>query len=487
MTTFTQMTKRLLFVLLLASSIMIYGCKNAAKKDTADASADSGIVSSGSCCSDPDPALYRSDASGNPVQGWYTDTDGARGYCCEHGYLMTGFQMIDGSRYLFTKDGIMVTGEYTAKDGSRCLFAPDGQQYINCIGEVNGEKHFYDAQGNMVYGRFSFPDGHTGIADTEGRVLTGSHLIGTEVFSFTTGGKLRHTVDATRPMVALTYDDGPSPLNTPMILETLKACNAYATFFVVGYNARDYPDVLRQIYDSGSEIANHTFDHVNLCSIDDSQIRAQITSDSDAVEQATGNRPQLLRPPGGNTNDALQQTAAATDSGYPLIMWSIDTLDWQHRSPDATCNAIRSAVYDGSIILMHDIWPETVTASQIIIPELVSMGYQLVTVSELAAARGGMVPGSSYRDFDPSLTSEPLEIPDASFKPEPIETDTAESRTVPDAEGGKDTRDTETAEPAENTANPESTADNEGTAPENSTDSEGTAAPEESLPIIFPI
>ena len=103
---------------------------------------------------------------------------------------------------------------------------------------------------------------------------------------------------------------------------------------------------------------------------------------------------------------------AAVDDGYPLIMWCVDTIDWQHHDVATTCDTIRSKVKDGAIVLMHDMEASSAQASQIMIPELIAAGYELVTVSEMAAARGGMVPGQVYNYFDPALgqTQEATEI-----------------------------------------------------------------------------
>ena len=267
----------------------------------------------------------------------------------------------------------------------------------------DGYYYYFGEDGKAVTGNFTFPDGATGMTDENGHVYTGCHRIGDLVYDFTSQGKLRHTVDATKPMVALTYDDGPSTQNTQIILDTLTANGAYATFFVLGRNVERCADLIQNIENSGSEIGNHTYNHYKITNMDAQVTDQEISSTSSYVQMITGNRPCIMRPPTGATDDASCANVAAVDDGYPLIMWCVDTIDWQHHDVATTCDIIRSKVKDGAIVLMHDMEASSAQASQIIIPELIAAGYELVTVSEMAAARGGMVPGQVYNYFDPAL------------------------------------------------------------------------------------
>lgn len=348
-------------------------------------------------------ALYREDADRNPVEGWLTDDDGTVGYC-ENGYLLTGYHIIDGFRYLFTDDGDMRTGSYTDENGDKYCFTDDGKQYLCTTMKCeDGYYYYFGEDGKAVTGDFSFSDGSIGKADENGHLYVGCHRIGDLVYDFTSQGKLRHTIDATRPMVALTYDDGPSTQNTQVILDTLTANGAYATFFVLGRNVNRCADIIQNIENSGSEIGNHTYNHYKITNMDAQVTDQEISSTSSYVQMITGNRPRIMRPPTGATDDVSCANVAAVDEGYPLIMWCIDTVDWQHHDAATTCETIRSQVKDGAIILMHDMEKSSAQASQITIPELVAAGYELVTVSEMAAARGGMVPGQVYNYFDPAL------------------------------------------------------------------------------------
>lgn len=202
-------------------------------------------------------------------------------------------------------------------------------------------------------------------------------------------------IDPNKPMVAITYDDGPNPTNTNRILDCLVKYDARATFFELGYLAQAYPDCIRRIVNTGNEIANHSWDHPNLANLSASGVSSQISRTSNTIYDICGVRPRLVRPPYGSVNSTVRNNA-----GAPLILWSIDTLDWKYRDASYVTSVIKNEVTDGSIILMHSIYSSTAAATEAIVPWLISKGYQLVTVSEMAKARGiDMKNGSSYFAF----------------------------------------------------------------------------------------
>lgn len=206
-------------------------------------------------------------------------------------------------------------------------------------------------------------------------------------------------IDPNRPMVALTYDDGPSPTVTPRILKCLQDNGGRATFFMVGQKVIKSPDVLKQMVAQGCEVANHTFDHTLMTKVSPTDLANQLVATNQAVSDACGISPVLMRPCGGAKTDAGMNIAGAIS--MPAILWSVDTLDWKTRDASQTIQTVLENVKDGDIILMHDLYDATGDASETIIPELVSRGFQLVTVSELALYRGGMIPGKSYSQFRP--------------------------------------------------------------------------------------
>ncbi len=202
------------------------------------------------------------------------------------------------------------------------------------------------------------------------------------------GGK----VDNTRPMVALTFDDGPGK-HTDKILSCLEKYGVKATFFVQGKAVASYKNTLKRAVNMGCEIANHTYGHVNLAKSSAQTIASQISSTNTAVYNATGVYPKLYRPPYGEYNSSVLSRIA-----MPAILWSVDTLDWKTKSAAKTLSSVKKDTTDGAIILMHDIQASTADAVVQAVPYLLKQGYQLVTVSELIEARqGAAVNGRVYK------------------------------------------------------------------------------------------
>ena len=188
----------------------------------------------------------------------------------------------------------------------------------------------------------------------------------------------------TGPMIARTFDDGPYSPVTNRILDQLEVCDGKATFFVVGDRVGTYSSCVSRAFELGCEIANHTYDHKNsLTSISGSMIEWEVGECNNAVFNIIGQYPTIMRPCGGSYNDTTKQYV-----GMPMIIWNLDTQDWKYRDTEKTVSAILNNVSDGDIILMHDLYPSTAAAMEIVIPELTRRGYQLVTVSELAEAKG---------------------------------------------------------------------------------------------------
>lgn len=204
-------------------------------------------------------------------------------------------------------------------------------------------------------------------------------------------------IDPNKPMVALTYDDGPAGTTTPRILELLRNNGARATFFMVGSQVGKNMGIVKQMTDQGCEVANHTFDHKMMNKVTPAELRRQLEITNQIVADSCGLTPILMRPCGGEKTPAGMEQVGALS--MPAIMWSIDTKDWKTKDAANTIQVIRENVRDGDIILMHDLYSATADASETIIPELIAQGYQLVTVSELASYRGGMLPGVSYKHF----------------------------------------------------------------------------------------
>lgn len=180
-----------------------------------------------------------------------------------------------------------------------------------------------------------------------------------------------------KPLVALTFDDGPSE-ETTKILDVFEKYDSQATFFVLGKQAKQFPEVLKRQISNGHEIANHTFSHANLTKLSEKNVISQIEQTNSIVEDIIKTRPKLVRAPYGSVNQKIKKIVP-----YPLIYWSIDTRDWQTQNDRKTIDAVVNNAQDGDIILMHDTYANTAKAVETIVPELINRGFCLVGVSEM--------------------------------------------------------------------------------------------------------
>ena len=216
--------------------------------------------------------------------------------------------------------------------------------------------------------------------------------------SDTLRGYLR-VIDPSKPMIALTFDDGPSQY-TDRILQVLLQYDARATFCVIGKQINEYPDVLKRTAASGNEIACHTWSHPNLTNLSAAKVRTQIVNTNDLVKELTGYEVKVLRPPYGKHNKTVRNICA--DLGLVIAHWELDTRDWSTRSTSKTYNAIMKNAKNGYIVLCHDLYETTAEAVEQAIPDLINQGYQLVTVSELLSFhKDGATPGKVYNRVDP--------------------------------------------------------------------------------------
>ena len=201
-------------------------------------------------------------------------------------------------------------------------------------------------------------------------------------------------IDPDKPMVALTFDDGPTG-TTVSILNTLEAYGARATFFVVGSRIANNNDTLRRAVSLGCELGGHSWSHASLTTMGINNLIWDTDRVRNALYDAAGVWPTLVRPPNGSYNSTVVNTLGSI--GVSTIYWSIDPQDWSHRNANTTYNRIMSNIKDGAIVLMHDLVPSTATAVQWLVPELIDRGYQLVTVSEMLTYSDiGLEPGKLY-------------------------------------------------------------------------------------------
>lgn len=297
---------------------------------------------------------------------YYFDADGNK---------VTGKQTINNATYFFNKDGVMQTGWKKTDDGTYYL----GDNGAAVIGwqTIEDDDYYFDNSGIMA---------------------TGEVQVGLAKCIFSKKGKLKSkgdvNIDASKPMVALTFDDGPGE-RTGELLAQLEKYNAHATFFMQGKNIPGKEDFVKKMKETGCELGNHSYDHPQLTKLSADKIANQIGTTNDLIQQAAGSTATVMRPPYGAINDTVRSSV-----GLPMILWSIDTLDWKTRNAQSSIDTVMNDVQDGDVILMHDIHTESIDAALVLIPKLEEAGYQLVTVSEMAKAKGvALQNGEKYVDF----------------------------------------------------------------------------------------
>ena len=203
----------------------------------------------------------------------------------------------------------------------------------------------------------------------------------------------KRIIDPSKPMVALTYDDGPSVDNsTDRILNVMEEYDVVCTFFELGERVDEEGDrgaqLLQRELKLGCEVGSHSYSHPNLYELSTEGIQNEAQKSIDAITRATGQPPTIMRPPYGNGSDEIAQIF-----GLPSINWDVDTLDWSSRNADAVVEEVHKiGNLDGCIVLMHSIYSSSAEATERIVPELVEQGYQLVTVSELLQYKYGYTP-----------------------------------------------------------------------------------------------
>ena len=257
---------------------------------------------------------------------------------------------------------------------------PDGTYYVNGFADIDGTTYSFDKKGYMQIGWVE-----KGVKD----------------YYFNEDGS--YDPSKKRPMIALTFDDGPGEY-TETLLDTVEKYNAHVTFFMVGQNVEGHESTIQRMLKLGCELGNHTWDHPSqtLPNMDLDSVLQEFQKTDDALVKACGQAATVCRAPYGSVTE--DQMAAV---GKPFFMWSTDSLDWKLMDADADYNQIMndSSLGDGSIILMHDIHePSVKCATEKLIPALIDQGYKLVTVSELAEAKDVTLQSASYSDFwDSSL------------------------------------------------------------------------------------
>jgi peptidoglycan-N-acetylglucosamine deacetylase len=189
------------------------------------------------------------------------------------------------------------------------------------------------------------------------------------------------SVDVPDKRIALTFDSAWGDEYTQDILEVLKRYNIKATFFLTGAWVDKYPDAVKQIYDDGHEIGNHSTTHVKMTKISKDSIISELKVTESKIYSITRKRTTLFRAPFGEYNNRMINTARGV--GYNIIQWDIDSLDWKGLNEQDICSRVITKVGKGSIILFHNNMENTYKALPGVIEKLRKDGYKFITVSEL--------------------------------------------------------------------------------------------------------
>lgn len=204
-------------------------------------------------------------------------------------------------------------------------------------------------------------------------------------------------MEETPPLIALTFDDGPKRSTTTQLLDGLSQRGVQATFFLIGEQIVGNEDLVRRMDEEGHQIGIHTYDHVKLTGLNRADFDAQVDKTRQMLKNVLGHNDFLLRPPYGMYDEGVRAMAEC-----PIILWSIDPEDWGDKNADRITAHILENAQDGSIILLHDIYPTSVEAALRVVDALHERGYLFVTIEQLFTERGvELQAGQVYRSAYP--------------------------------------------------------------------------------------
>lgn len=189
-------------------------------------------------------------------------------------------------------------------------------------------------------------------------------------------------VQTNRSVVALTFDDGPHPTHTPVLLDILAQYRVRATFYVIGQLVRRYPEIMRRMVAEGHEVGNHTWTHPTLSQLGDGSVLREIDRTQEIIWQTVGAQPTTMRPPYGSFSPR-QSRMLHSQRNLPTVIWSVDPQDWRRPGPSVVADRMVRGARPGAVILAHDIHAPTVRAVPAAIEGITAQGLGFATMSEL--------------------------------------------------------------------------------------------------------
>ncbi len=302
-----------------------------------------------------------------------------------------GLTLITKGESYTDNDALKLNGKkYTTYSNSEVMLDVDGEKKPCTSYDIDGEWYFAIADiaeiadYTLAWDKDSYELTVTDSEDTRAALIE-MPLTTDDEYDIVDGVPQRNRViDPTKPMIALTFDDGPARGSTEVILEALDKVGGRATFFVVGSRVNEYPDLVKRIYEQGSQIGNHSYTHSYISQLSYDGVRSEVNKTSNSVYAITGIYPMIGRPPYGSISNNMRNATS-----IKWFNWNVDTLDWKYRNSDYVYNYVINNAKDGDVILMHDLHATTGAAMKRAIPKLSEMGFQLVTIDEMAQVKGG--------------------------------------------------------------------------------------------------
>lgn len=341
--------------------------------------------------------FYYTEKESSPFRDVATYTLNLSKVAISKGHLDTEKNQILGQLYLMDDDRPWTLDMlFTDDDQAKALLLEEVQAYLTSIGKEEAqldnpknlaEKELYDWEFSYDKGNLLIPISSQDLVSVplsklysviESFYLTGDDLKNYQAYEEKKNQKL----------VALTFDDGPSPETTPQALDILAKYNAKATFFMIGENVAGNEELIKRVKKEGHDIANHSWDHPQLTNLTLPEAQKEINDTQEALKKVTGDLPTMMRPPYGAISPEIQNSVDVS-----FIMWDVDSLDWKTHNTAAIMSEVRKT-RPGSIILMHDIHQTTIDALPTVLDYLKTNGYTIVPVSQLL--EGQLQPHQSY-------------------------------------------------------------------------------------------